>query len=281
MTTKTNIVKKKESKSFDGYTRFYEHESKFTKTKMRFSSFEPAQKTKKALIWLSGLTCNEENFITKAGAQKYLAEHNLMVICPDTSPRGLNLPEEHDEFFFGSGAGFYADASTEGYRDHYQMYSYINEEIYSILKNEFGIQEISIFGHSMGGHGAILFVLRNPDKYKSVSAFAPVVNPHNSPWGQFGIPRYFVDAKEALLYDSLELVKAGYKYPKQILVDQGSADEFLDVHIHMKDFEQACKEAGQEIIMKYREGYDHGYFYISSFIEEHIKFHAEMMTAKS
>jgi S-formylglutathione hydrolase len=274
-----SFILKNESKSFDGFTRFYEHESKFTKTKMKFSTFEPQQKTKKALIWLSGLTCTHENFISKAGAQQYLSEAGLMVICPDTSPRGLDLPGEHEVFYFGSGASSYLNATTEGYKDHYQMYSYINEEIYEILKSEFGIEEISIFGHSMGGHGAITIALKNPDKYKSVSAFAPVVNPLKSDWGVYALPRYFKPGEEEIWrqYGSLQLIEDGFKYPKTILIDQGLADEFLGVHIHLDEFEEACNSKGQNLDLRYREGYDHGYFYISTFIKEHIEFHLNEM----
>lgn len=269
-----NLIK--EHKSFEGYTRFYEHESQSTKTKMKFSTYEPLKKTKKALIWLSGLTCNEENFITKAGAQNYLSELGLMVICPDTSPRGLDLPGEHEVFYFGSGAGMYLDATSDDYKENYNMYSYINEEIYSILENDFGIEEISIFGHSMGGHGAISIALKNPEKYKSVSVFAPVVHPLKSEWGIYGMPKYFGE-DQALWrdHDSVELIKKGLKYPGEILVDQGTADDFINKHIHLEDFEAACKANGQNINIKYRDGYDHGYYYIASFIEEHIRFHAE------
>ena len=270
------IKKVKEHKSFDGYTRFYEHESKYTKTKMKFSSFEPEKKADKALIWLSGLTCTEENFIAKAGAQKYLSELGIMLICPDTSPRGLDLPGEHDVFYFGSGAGFYLNATTEGYKDHYQMYSYINEEIYSILENDFGIKKISIFGHSMGGHGAISIALRNPDKYHSVSAFAPIVGLTKSPWGEYGAIRYLgEDRSKWKEYDSVELIKEGYRFSKKILIDQGTSDELLKEHIDLDGFQQACKESGQELKLNYREGYDHGYYFISTFIEDHVRFHVE------
>ena len=159
------------------------------------------------------------------------------------------------------------------------MYSYINEEIYGILKQEFGIEDISIFGHSMGGHGALTIALKNPDKYKSVSAFAPVVNPLKSSWGLYALPRYFNEEDKELWrkYGSLQLIEDGYKFPKKILVDQGLADEFLGEHIHLDEFEEACKKHGQDLELKYREGYDHGYFYISSFIEEHIKFHQDFL----
>lgn len=272
------INKTKEHKTFDGYTRFYEHDSVSTKTKMKFSTFEPLKKAKKALIWLSGLTCNEENFISKAGAQQYLSELGIMVICPDTSPRGLDLPGEHEVFYFGSGAGMYVDATTEDYKKNYNMYSYVNNEIYSILENEFGIEDISIFGHSMGGHGSISLALKNPDKYKSVSAFAPVVHPLKSSWGLYGMPRYFgSDENLWKEHDSVELVKRGLKFPGEILIDQGTADKFINVHIHLDDFSAACEKNGQIINIKYREGYDHGYYYISSFIEEHIRFHDQRL----
>ena len=274
------ITLKKESKSFNGYTRFYEHDSSSTKTKMRFATYEPKEKTDKALIWLSGLTCTHENFITKAAAQEFLSDRNLMVICPDTSPRGLDLPGEHEEFYFGSGASSYLDATSEGYKDHYNMYSYVNEEIYTILQEEFGIKVISIFGHSMGGHGAISIALKNPKKYRSVSAFAPVVNPLKSSWGAYALPRYFKpeDVKLWREYGSLQLIEDGYKFPGKILIDQGGADEFLNVHIHLDEFEKACQTGKQELELKYRIGYDHGYFYIASFIEEHIKFHDESLS---
>ena len=276
----TTINKKRESKSFAGYTRFYEHDSKFTKTKMRFSTFEPQEKTTRALIWLSGLTCNEENFITKAAAQQYLSEAGLMVICPDTSPRGLHLPGEHEFFYFGSGASSYLDATTDGYKDHYQMYSYINEEIYSILQNEFGIEKISIFGHSMGGHGAITMALKNPNKYKSVSAFSPVVNPLKSSWGHYALPRFLGNSNENICrqYGSLQLIEDGYKYPGKLFIDQGSSDEYLNVHIHLDEFQEACLAKGQDLEIKYRDGYDHSYFYIATFIEEHIKYHNDRLS---
>ncbi len=276
--TKT-IKLRKESKTFDGYTRFYQHESKATKTKMKFSTFEPDNKAKHALIWLSGLTCNEENFILKAGAQRYLSDNQLMVICPDTSPRGLDLPGEHEVFYFGSGASSYLDATADGYKDHYQMYTYINEEIYSILKNEFSIEKISIFGHSMGGHGSITIALKNPNKYKSVSAFAPVVDPARSSWGAYALPRYFEeDMEKAKQYSSQALIEEAYKFPGKILIDQGLADEYLNKHIHLDEFELACRASGQELEIKYREDYDHSYFYISSFIEEHILYHAKILS---
>lgn len=280
----------KTHKTFEGKTQFWEHESKETKTKMKFSTFIPAPNAtsspsaapKGCLIWLSGLTCTDENFITKAGAQKYLAEHQLMVICPDTSPRGLNLPGEHEAYDFGSGAGFYVDATTPGYKDHYRMGSYIANELYALIQTQFGISKdkISISGHSMGGHGALTLGLREPGKFKSISAFSPIVNPVNAPWGVKAFTGYFGENKNLwLAHDATELVKAGKKHPHTILVDQGSADEFLEKkQLLTENLISACKEHGQPLKASYREGYDHSYYFISTFIESHIRFHAEALS---
>lgn len=280
----------KTHKTFEGKTQFWEHESKETKTKMKFSTFIPASnakspsatpQTKGCLIWLSGLTCTDENFITKAGAQKYLAEHQLMVICPDTSPRGLNLPGEHEAYDFGSGAGFYVDATTPGYKDHYRMGSYIANELYALIQTQFGISKdkISISGHSMGGHGALTLGLREPGKFKSISAFSPIVNPVNAPWGVKAFTGYFGENKDLWrAHDATELVKAGKRHPHMILVDQGSADEFLEKkQLLTENLISACKEHNQPLKASYREGYDHSYYFISTFIESHIRFHAEAL----
>lgn len=262
-----NIHKLKSHKSFDGFVEFWEHESHYTKTKMRFSTYTPSGKPKACIIWLSGLTCNEENFITKAGAQKYLQKQNTMVICPDTSPRGLNLPKEHDHWDFGSGAGFYIDAITEGYADHYQMYSYINEELYNIVSNYFSVKQISIMGHSMGGHGALVIGLRNPNKYQSISVFAPITNPSIVPWGIKAFTGYLGDDKNLWnQYDATELIKLGYKHPHIITIEQGTKDEFLESQLKPNEFSKACTEHGQQLKLNYREGYDHSYYFISSFI---------------
>lgn len=265
----------KSHKSFDGYVHFYEHASRATKTNMKFSVFLP-QEDKPAdgcLIWLSGLTCNEENFITKAGALPILAEKNIMVICPDTSPRGLDLPQEHDDWDFGSGAGFYLNAETDGYREHYNMYDYINEEIYDIVVNEFGVSasQISICGHSMGGHGALVIGLRNAKKYKHVSAFSPIVHPTQCPWGQKAFQGYLGDDKEQWkTWDATELVKAGQTHPNPIMIEQGLADDFFETQLLTDDFQQACDVQGQSVNIRYHDGYDHSYYFIATFIREHI-----------
>lgn len=267
----------KTHKSFEGVTQFWEHESKETKTKMKFSTFMPKGGAPKgALIWLSGLTCTDENFITKAGAQRYLNENNLMVVCPDTSPRGTNLPGEHDAYDFGSGAGFYVNATTPGYKDHYRMYNYIVEELYSLVQSKFGVSRISISGHSMGGHGALIIGLREPTKFKSVSAFSPIVNPVNAPWGQKAFTGYFGENKEEWKnWDATELIKSGKKHPNKLLIDQGLADEFYEKQLLTNHLKEAAVSKTQPVEVNLREGYDHSYYFISTFIESHIKFHAQ------
>lgn len=267
----------KTHKTFSGLTQFWEHESKVTKTKMKFSTFIPEGQVKGCLIWLSGLTCTDENFITKAGAQRHLAEKGLMVICPDTSPRGLQLPHEHEADDFGSGAGFYLNATTEGYRDHYKMSDYVSEELIGLIQSQFGIaaDKISISGHSMGGHGALTLGLRFPEKFRSVSAFSPIVNPMNAPWGQKAFKGYLGDDQSTWkAYDATELVKAGRRHPRSLLIDQGSADPFLEKQLLTRNFEEACQKADQKVLVNMRESYDHSYYFISTFIDSHIDFHA-------
>lgn len=268
----------KSHKTFEGKTEFWSHPSEKTKTEMKFSTFIPNGEVKGCLIWLSGLTCTDENFITKAGAQRVLAQHGLMVICPDTSPRGLNLPNEHDAYDFGSGAGFYVDATTEGYRDHYNMYSYIVEELYALVKAQFKVNNISIFGHSMGGHGALVIGLRHPQLFKSVSAFSPIVNPSAVPWGQKALAGYLGDDSQAWSkYDSCELLKSGHKHPNTILIHQGTKDEFLEPQLKVERFAEAAKEVAQDHKLVMCDGYDHSYYFISTFIEEHVLHHANNM----
>jgi S-formylglutathione hydrolase len=269
------VVVTKKSKSFEGETIYYEHKSSVTKTSMKFSTFIPStKKIKSAIIWLSGLTCNEENFITKSGIQNCLKNSSTMIICPDTSPRGLNLPGEHDSYDFGSGAGFYVNALTEGYKVHYQMYDYISQEVVSILRDFFNIEKISIMGHSMGGHGALILGLREKNLFSSVSAFSPIVNPSRAPWGQKAFKGYLgSDFEVAKTYDATELLKSGIKRSDSILIDQGTDDEYLKENLLTDNFAKACKNANQELILNYREGYDHSYFFISTFLESHIQFH--------
>lgn len=268
--------------TFGGKTQFWEHDSVQTKTKMKFSTFIPEGPVKGCVIWLSGLTCTEENFITKAGAQKYLAKAKLMAICPDTSPRGTQLPLEHESYDFGSGAGFYLNATTPGYQDHYRMDSYVTEELGHLLQEHFQIspQKISLMGHSMGGHGALVLGLREAEKFQSVSAFSPIVNPSQAPWGVKAFQGYLgSDQKSWEYYDATCLVRAGKKLKKKILIDQGMEDEFLTKQLLTENFIVACKEQGQELSVQFRPGYDHSYYFISTFIESHVKFHADILGA--
>lgn len=266
----------KSHKSFQGKTEFWAHDSSVTGTKMKFSTFIPDGGAKGCIIWLSGLTCTEENFITKAGAQKYLADHGLMVICPDTSPRGLNLPGEHDSYDFGSGAGFYLNATVDPYSKHYKMYDYIVNELDGIIRSEFGVEKISIMGHSMGGHGALVIGLRNPAKYSAISAFSPIVNPSVSPWGIKAFTGYLGEDKSAWAqYDATELLKSGKKHSQKILVHQGTHDEFLAKELFTTNFIDAAQEKGQEQEVVFAEGYDHSYYFIATFIGEHIDHHAK------
>jgi S-formylglutathione hydrolase len=270
----------KEHKTFGGKTSFWSHDSKITNTEMKFSTFIPeSKKIEGCLIWLSGLTCNEENFITKSGVQNYLKNTNLMVICPDTSPRGLNLESEHESYDFGSGAGFYLNATTKGYKDHYRMFDYVSKELHQIIIDEFldknSTAKISISGHSMGGHGALILGLNCPEKYHSISAFSPIVNPINCNWGQKAFKGYLGEENKEnwKKYDGCELIKSGKKHPKKILIDQGERDDFLETELLTQNFIDACKDGGQDLEVNFRNGYDHSYYFISSFIESHLRFH--------
>ena len=265
----------KTHKSFEGLTQFWSHQSELTKTEMKFSTFIPKGEVEGCVIWLSGLTCTDENFITKAGAQAYLAKAGLMVICPDTSPRGLSLPGEHDAYDFGSGAGFYVNATTEGYKEHYRMFSYINEELYALIQKEFKQTRISIMGHSMGGHGALIIGLKNASKYAAISAFSPIVNPMQCDWGKKAFRGYLGEEEASWrAYDSCELLAQGLKHPQQILIHQGTQDEFLEKQLLTVHLENVAKKAGQAVSVKYCEGYDHSYYFISTYIQEHIDHHA-------
>jgi len=271
-----NIEKLKANKSFGGETAFYQHDSEITKTKMNFSVYmPPGNNPDGCLIWLSGLTCNEENFITKASAQQYLSENNIMVICPDTSPRGLDLPEEHESWDFGSAAGFYLNATTEGYDQHYKMFDYISKEVMEVLTDNFKIDKtkISISGHSMGGHGALVLGLTLPEQFASISAFSPIVNPMNCPWGQKAFAGYLSDKSEYAQYDACELIKSDHKHPHSILIDQGQADEFLEKELLTDNFSDCCSDKNQALSVNFREGYDHSYYFISTFINSHLEFH--------
>jgi S-formylglutathione hydrolase len=270
----------KAHKTFEGTVRFYEHDSTSTRTPMKFSTFTPHGPIKGCLLWLSGLECTEETFMAKAGAFRALSESGLMIVCPDTSPRGLQLPHEHDSWDFGSAASFYVDAVTPGYRDHYRMFTYITEELYSLVQKEFGVADrISIFGHSMGGHGALVLGLRCPTKFRSISAFAPIVNPSACPWGMKAFAGYLGDSSSSdwSPYDACKLLLSGAKHPRPLLVDQGTDDKFLKEQLLTENLRQACTAVGQKTEIQMRPGYDHSYYFISTFVADHIRFHAQFM----
>lgn len=268
----------KSHKTFEGLTQFWSHFSTENKCEMKFATFIPKGPVKGCVIWLSGLTATEENFITKAGAQKYLAQHNLMVIAPDTSPRELNLPGENDSENFGTGASMYVDATTPDYRTNYHMFSYVANELYFVIQNEFKVSNISIMGQSMGGHGALTIGLNHPEKFKVVSAFAPLCHPVKSVWTAAALKGYLGDDIEAWKkYDATELILAGKKHSVPILIHIGTVDEYLKKSILPDYFIEACKLKNQPLEFNWAEGYDHSYYFVSTFIEQHVKYHAQFL----
>ncbi|KIG04002.1 S-formylglutathione hydrolase [Caballeronia concitans] len=273
-----------EHRCFDGVQRIYRHESKSIGLPMRFSVFLPAQAASgkvPALFYLAGLTCTEETFPIKAGAQRYAAEQGIALIAPDTSPRGADIPGEKDAWDFGVGAGFYVDATREPWSERYRMYSYVTQDLREAVLAELPVREdrLGIFGHSMGGHGALVLALRNPDVYRSVSAFAPIAAPSLCPWGVKAFTGYLGDDRSAWArYDASELVKTASRFEGGILIDQGLADQFLAEQLHPDVFERHAREAGHDVTVRRHEGYDHGYFFISTFVGDHIAHHARVLT---
>ena len=272
-----------ENRCFGGTHDIYAHAADTTGCKMRFALYRPpraAESPVPVLWWLSGLTCTEENFTVKAGAQRFAAEHGLVLVAPDTSPRGVNIPGEDDAYDFGSGAGFYVDATREPWAKNYRMYSYITRELPELVCKNFPARRDAqgIFGHSMGGHGALVIALRNPGIYRSVSAFAPIVAPSQVPWGIKAFTGYLGDDREAWKrYDATELVKAGAWFPSTILIDQGTMDNFRNEQLRPELFADACRAASQPLELRMRDGYDHSYYFIATFIAEHIRHHAAIL----
>ena len=273
------------NKSFGGIQGTYSHESRETGCVMRFGVFIPPQAEAGAvpvLFWLSGLTCTEENFVAKAGAQRIAAELGLALVVPDTSPRGLKIPGEDESYDFGSGAGFYVDATEAPWSRGYRMYSYITQELFTLVAATFPVDaaRVGIFGHSMGGHGALTLALKNPDRYKSVSAFAPICSPLRCPWGEKAFSGYLgVDRAPWREYDATALIEdRGWAGPA-ILVDQGTGDQFLDGQLKPELLAKACGEAGVALDLRMQQGYDHSYFFIATFIEDHLRFHALNLSA--
>lgn len=273
-----------EHRCFQGWQRFYRHESAAIGLPMRFSVFVPEQAGRgrvPVLFYLAGLTCTEETFMIKAGAQRWATRHGLMLVSPDTSPRGAGVPGEDDDWDFGTGAGFYLDATQEPWRRHYRMESYVAGELFGIATRDLpgDAARAGIFGHSMGGHGALVLALRHPGQYRSVSAFAPIAAPSRCPWGEKAFAGYLGPDRSAWAhYDASALMaRSRAPFPGGILIDQGLADKFLAEQLHPEAFEQACEQAGQPLQLRRHEGYDHGYYFISTFIEDHIRFHAERL----
>ena len=275
-----DLTVRSEQRSFGGTQGFYSHQSKVCGCEMRFAVYQPPQALageKVPLVtYLSGLTCTEENVVTKAGFQGVAAELGLMVLAPDTSPRGVDLPGEDDAYDFGSGAGFYVDATEAPWSRHYRMYSYITEELPAVIAANFpaDMSRQGITGHSMGGHGALTLHLKNPQVYRSVSAFAPICAPMTCPWGEKALGGYLGADQEAWrAHDSCELVKQ-QPSSAHILIDQGEADGFLEEQLRPELLVAACQAAGQSLELRMQPGYDHSYYFIASFMEDHLRHHA-------
>ena len=262
---------------FGGSQDVYRHESSALGCAMNFAVYLPPQAARgpcPVLYWLSGLTCTEQNFITKAGAQRYAAEHGVILVAPDTSPRGEDVPDA-EGYDLGQGAGFYVNATALPWARHYRMYDYVSRELPELIETNFPATSArGISGHSMGGHGALVIALRNPGRYRSVSAFSPIVAPSQVPWGEKALGAYLGPDREAWKqYDATELVKsATEKLP--ILIDQGEADEFLESQLQPWRLREAAEAAGHPLVLRMQPGYDHSYYFIASFIGEHIAHHA-------
>jgi S-formylglutathione hydrolase len=276
-----------ENKVFGGQQLQYQHRSEVLGCDMHFSIYLPPQAKGEpvpALYWLSGLTCTDQNFVTKAGAQAYASKCGIAIICPDTSPRGEGVPDDPEGAWdFGLGAGFYVNATQKPWRENYQMYDYIVQELPALINNGFPIdaKRISISGHSMGGHGALTIALKNPEQYISASAFSPIVSPLNCPWGEKALSNFIGENREHWKqYDTCQLISEGAAHIP-ILVDQGLADDFLDVQLKTELLVAAVESANYPMQIRYQDGYDHSYFFIASFIAEHIEFHANEIAAAS
>ncbi|AND80336.1 S-formylglutathione hydrolase [Streptococcus pantholopis] len=272
-------------KSFGGWHERYSHQSKMTNTEMTFAIYLPPQaeqgKRVPVLYFLSGLTCTDENFSTKAGAQQYAAKYGLALVIPDTSPRGQEVADD-DAYDLGQGAGFYLNATQSPWAEHYRMYDYIVEELPELIETNFPVTgQASIFGHSMGGHGALQIGLKNSERYSSISAFAPIVNPSEVPWGQKAFTAYLGPDQSAWqTYDSTKLIALAENV-QPILIDQGLADDFYPQQLQPQAFAEAAKKNGAAVTLNWHEGYDHSYYFIASFIEKHIAFHAEHLGLKA
>jgi S-formylglutathione hydrolase len=267
---------------FGGVQRFYKHDSREVRGPMKFAAYLPPQARLAkvpVLYFLSGLTCTEENFPVKGHAQQAAAELGLMLIAPDTSPREPRLPGDADGWDFGYSAGFYVDATLSPWSQYYRMYSYVTQELPELIAAHLPARAgaSGIFGHSMGGHGALVCALRNPDRYKSVSAFAPIAAPMQSPWGRKAFTNYLgADAESWRAYDASELV-ARRPFPRTILIDQGASDQWLAEQLLPEKFAAAAAKSGQALNLRMQPGYDHGYYFIQTFMADHLRHHAQQL----
>ena len=273
-----------EQRCFGGTQGFYRHVSTATGGTMRFGLFVPplARGAKAPLLtFLAGLTCNEETFAIKAGAQRLAAELGLILMTPDTSPRDTGIDGATGDWEFGEGAGFYLDATTPGFAPRFRMHSYLTQELPDVIDAQFKAADVTrtgLFGHSMGGHGALTLALKHPLLYRSVSAFAPIVAPASVPWGEKALPRYLGDDRDAWRkYDACALLADGARFAGTILIDQGEADKFLDTQLQPDRFAQACRAAGQALDLRRHAGYDHSYWFIQSFVADHLQHHARAL----
>lgn len=268
---------------FGGNQAVYTHDAATVSGEMEFSLYLPPQSNTgivPVLFYLSGLTCTQDNVTSKGGFQQFAARYGIAVVCPDTSPRGSSYPGEHDDYDFGSGAGFYLNASHAPWSKTYLMYDYVAIELPRLIEENFPVNmdRAGIFGHSMGGHGALTIGLKHPELFKSISAFAPISSPSEVPWGRKAFTRYLGEDKNAWkTYDARQLVEAGHRSAHPILIDQGSSDPFLKEQLNPRLFENSCKQAGQAIDSRMQEGYDHSYFFIASFMQDHIQHHAAIL----
>jgi S-formylglutathione hydrolase len=273
-------------KSFNGTQYFYKHQSTATGLPMTFSVYEPPQaKTRKVpvLFYLAGLTCTDETFMIKGGAQRYAAEHGIMLVSPDTSPRRTGIRGAAESWDFGHGAGFYIDATQQPWASYFRMESYVVHELRNIIVENFAAlpDRIGVFGHSMGGHGALTLALKHPDVYKSVSAFAPITAPSLCPWGTKAFSNYLgSDTTVWAQHDASALMRTRKTpFPQGILIDQGLDDEFLETELLPHHFEAACWAADQPLTLRRHAGYDHNYYFISTFMQDHIQWHAGILNA--
>jgi S-formylglutathione hydrolase len=276
------LTVRSEQHCFGGTVGFYSHSSSEIGAEMRFSTYLPPQVKVgplPVLYFLAGLTCTEETFMVKADALRFAAEHGLILVAPDTSPRGLGLPGEDDDWDFGTGAGFYIDAEAEPWRRHYRMYSYVTKELPLLVEANFPARSDrrGIFGHSMGGHGALVIALKNPDRYQSVSAFAPISNPVAVPWGEKAFGRYLGNDRSRWEGWDASILIRRKSFPGTILIDQGLSDQFLETQLRPDALEKAAKISGQSLKLRRHPHYDHSYWFIQSFIADHLEWHAEKL----